>query len=104
MPRQQHMMTSLIGAPGTALYTSHYEAAAEPEAINLDMTPMPHNCPFAGHVHQCEWLPWPRPEHHCLLVTSPASLLVIVNRHFGGICVGRGANNNLLMYRPDMAP
>ena len=104
MPRLQHMVICLIPAPGTTLYTSHYEVAATPQVIDPDTTPRPEDGPLAGHVHESDWLPWPRPQQHCLLVTPLGSLLVTVKGRFGGFGVGTEDNSDILMYRLDMAP
>ena len=89
---------------GTSLYTSRYKAAAALQVIGPDITPRSEDCPLAGHVHESEWLPWPRPDHHCLLVTPPGSLLVIVNGRLGGYGVGTEDSSNVLMYRLDRGP
>ena len=47
------------------------------------------------------WLP--RPEHHCLLVTPPGTLLVVVNGHFSGFGVGTEDNTDVFIPRLVMA-
>ena len=85
------------------LYTGHYEATAAPHVIPADTTPKPESCPLAGHAHQSEWLPWPRSEHHALLVTPLGSIVVVVNSCFGGFTRGTEENSDFLVYRMEMA-
>ena len=54
LPPLQHMVTCLIPAPRTTLYTSHYEAAPAPHVIDPGTTPRPHDCPLVGHIHESE--------------------------------------------------
>ena len=93
-PALQHMVTYLIPLDGTTLYTGHYEAAAAPHVIPADSTPKPEDCPLAGHAHESEWLPWPRSEHH---------VLVVVNGRFGGFPRGTEESSDNLVYRIEMA-
>ena len=71
VPPLQHMVICLNHAPGTTLCTSHCEGATTPQVIDQDTTRRPQDRPLSALVHESEWLPWPRPEHHCLLVTPP---------------------------------
>ena len=48
--------------------------------------------------------PWPRSEHHALLVTPPGSILVVVNGRFGGFARGAKESSDVLVYRMEMAP
>ena len=98
------MVTCLIPSDGTTLYTGHYEAAAAPHVIPTDTTHKPKDCPLAGHAHEGEWLPWPRSEHHALLVTPPGSILVVVNGRFKGFARGTKESCDTLLYRMEMAP
>ena len=104
VPALQHMVTCLIPSDGTTLYTGHYEAAPAPHVIPADTTPKPEDCPLVGHAHESEWLPWPRSEHHALLVTPPGSILVVVNGRFGGFARGAEESSDVLVYRMEMAP
>ena len=104
VPALQHTVTCLIPSDGTTLYTGHYEAAPAPHAIPADTTPKPEDCPLVGHAHESEWLPWPRSEHHALLVTPPGSILVVVNGRFGGFARGAEESSDVLVYRMEMAP
>ena len=61
----------------------HFEAATAPYVMELDTTPRPEDCPLAGHAHDSQRLPWPRPEYHYLVVMPRGSLLVVVNGRFG---------------------
>ena len=98
------MVTCLIPSDGTTLYTGHYEAARAPHVIPADTTSKPEDCPLAGHAHESEWLPWPRSDHHALLVTPPRSILVVVNGRFGGLARGTEESTDVLVYRMEMAP
>ena len=57
-----------------------------------------------GHAHESEWLPWPRSEHHALLVTPPGSILVVVNGRFGGFAWAAEESSDVLVYRMEMGP
>ena len=104
VPALQHMVTCLIPSDGTTLYTRHYEAAPAPHVVPADTTPKPEDCPPVGHAHKSEWLPWPRSEHHALLVTPPGSILVVVNGRFGGFARGAEESTDVLVYRMEIAP
>ena len=104
VPALQHLVTCLIPSDGTTLYNGHYEAAAATHVIPADTTPKPEDCSLAGHAHESEWLPWPRSEHHALLVTPLGSILVVVNGRFGGFSRGTEENIDILVYRMEMAP
>ena len=98
------MVTCFIPSDGTTLYTGHYEAAPAPHVIPANTNPKPKHCPLAGHAQESEWLPWPRSEHHTLLVTPPGSILVVVNGRFGGFTRGTEESSDVLVYRMEMAP
>ena len=104
VPALQHMVTCLIPSDGTMLDTGHYEAAAAPHVIAAGTTPKPEDCPLAGHAHEREWVPWPRSEHHALLVTPPGSILVVVNGRFGGLARCTKQSSDVLVYQMEMAP
>ena len=104
VPALQHMVTCLIPSDGTTLYTGHYEAAAAPHVIPANTNPKPEGCPLAGHAHESEWLPWPRLEHHTLLVKLPGSIMVVVNGHFRGFARGTEESSDVLVHRMEMAP
>ena len=104
VPALQHMVTCLIPSHGTTLYTGHYEVAPAPHVIPADTTPKPEDCPLVGHAHESEWLPWPRSEYHALLVLPPGSILVVVNRRYGGFARGVEESSDVLVYRMEMAP
>ena len=104
VPALQHMVTCLIPSDWTALYNGHYEASTAPHVIPADTTPKPEDCPLAGHAHESEWLPWPRSEHHALLVTPPGSILVVVTGRFARFARGTEESSDLLVYRMEMTP
>ena len=104
VPALQRVVTCLIPSDGTTLYTGHYEAAPAPHVIPADTTPKPEDCPLVGHAHASEWLPWPRSEHHALLVTPPGSILGGANGRFGGFAQGAEESSDVLVYRMEMAP